>query len=328
MSLFARLKRIGIDTYMLLLIATVFLATVLPATGRGAVVLSHVAYYAIALLFFVYGAKLNTSAVVAGLTNWRLQFLVLAFTYIVFPLLGLGLFYSLKPFLDEFLGIGLLFLAVLPSTVQASIAFTSLAQGNVPAAVCAASLSNVIGVFLTPALAALLLQTSGSGINTDAIKGIALQILLPFILGQLARPLIGGWIVRQKMFTLSVDRGSILLIVYSAFSAGMVAGIWSQIDGQMLAIVIGADVLLLAVIILLGSGVGRLAKLPREDRMALFFCGVTKSLASGLPIANILFIGKPVSLIIVPLMLFHQIQLFVCAIIARRHANRLVVVPG
>jgi len=99
-------------------------------------------------------------------------------------------------------------------------------------------------------------------------------------------------------------------------------------DGQMLAIVIGADVLLLAVIILLGSGVGRLAKLPREDRMALFFCGVTKSLASGLPIANILFIGKPVSLIIVPLMLFHQIQLFVCAIIARRHANRLVVVPG
>jgi len=328
MSFFGRLKRIGIDTYMLLLIGTVILAAVLPASGGGAVVVSQVAYYAVALLFFVYGAKLNTSAVVAGLTNWRLQFLVLAFTYIAFPLFGLALFYGLGPWLDEYLALGLLFLAVLPSTVQSSIAFTSLAQGNVPAAVCAASLSNLVGVFLTPALAALLLHTSGEGVNTDAVEGIAIQILLPFVLGQIARPLIGEWIARHRMVTLVVDRGSILLIVYSAFSAGMVAGIWSQIDGSMLAIIITADILLLAAVMLLGRMVGQLTVLPHEDRMVLLFCGVTKSLASGLPIANILFAGQPVSLIILPLMLFHQIQLFVCAIIAQRHANRLVMVPG
>jgi len=328
MSLFGRLKRIGIDTYMLLLIATVVLAAVLPASGRGADIVSEVAYFAVALLFFVYGAKLNTSAVVAGLTNWRLQLLVLAFTYVAFPVFGLALVYGLGPWLDDNLGVGLILLAVLPSTVQSSIAFTSLAQGNVPAAVCAASLSNLVGVFLTPALAALLLHASGGGINTDAIEGIAVQILLPFVLGQIARPLIGGWIAKHRFVTLLVDRGSILLIVYSAFSAGMVAGIWSQIDGLMLTIVIIADILLLFAIILLSWGAGRLAKLCHEDQMVLLFCGVTKSLASGLPIAKILFSGQPVGLIIVPLMLFHQIQLFVCAIIAQRYANRLVVVPS
>lgn len=322
MSLASRLKRIGLDTYLFLLIGTVVLATVLPASGLGAQIVSRVAYFAVALLFFIYGAKLDTASVVAGMTNWRLQLLVFATTYVLFPLVGLGLSASLAPWVDPNIALGILFLAVLPSTVQSSIAFTSMAQGNVPAAVCAASLSNLVGVVLTPALAAVLFHTSGVGINADAVLSIGIQILLPFVVGQLMRRWIGGWIARHKKVTLFVDRGSILLIVYSAFSAGVVAGVWQQVDGTTLALLVAADVLLLAIIIGATLATSRLARLSHADGMVMLFCGSTKSLASGLPIANILFVGQPVSLIILPLMLFHQLQLFVCAIIAQRQAYR------
>jgi len=324
MSLQAKLKRIGLDTYLFLLLGTVALATVLPASGLGAVVVSKVAYYAVALLFFLYGAKLNSAAVLAGLANWRLQLLVFGATYLAFPLLGLGLSSALSPWLDPNLVLGILFLAVLPSTVQSSIAFTALARGNVPAAVCAASVSNLVGVFLTPALAALLLHTGGAGgINADAVFSICLQILLPFALGQLLRRWVGKWIERNKRLTLVVDRGSILLIVYSAFSAGIVAGVWNQVEPSMLAMVVAADIVLLFAIMMFGRLAAKAAGMSYEDNAVMLFCGSTKSLASGLPIANILFAGQAISLIVLPLMLFHQIQLLVCAVIAQRHANRL-----
>ncbi|SEQ48585.1 solute carrier family 10 (sodium/bile acid cotransporter), member 7 [Devosia sp. YR412] len=249
--------------------------------------------------------------------------LVFGTTYLVFPLVGLGLSWSLAPWIDPSIALGILFLAVLPSTVQSSIAFTSMAQGNVPAAVCAASLSNLVGVVVTPALAALLLSTSGMGIRLDAVFGIAVQILLPFVVGQLLRRWIGAWIVRHKKVTLFVDRGSILLIVYSAFSAGMVAGIWQQVSGTTLILLVAADIVLLAVIIGASILTSRAARLTHADSMVMLFCGSTKSLASGLPIANILFVGQSISLIVLPLMLFHQLQLFVCAVLAQRQAHRL-----
>ena len=323
MSLSTRLKRIGLDTYLFLLLGTVVLAAILPASGIGAQIVSKVAYFAVALLFFIYGAKLDTASVVAGMTNWKLQLLVFATTYLLFPLVGLGLSSALSPWIDPSIALGILFLAVLPSTVQSSIAFTSMAQGNVPAAVCAASLSNLVGVVLTPLLAALLFHTSGVGVSMDAIISIGVQILLPFVLGQVLRRWVGAWIVRHKKVTLFVDRGSILLIVYSAFSAGMVAGVWQQVDGLTLALLVGADMVLLAVIIAASVLTSRAAKLSHADSMVMLFCGSTKSLASGLPIANILFIGQPISLIVLPLMLFHQLQLVVCAILAQRQAHRL-----
>lgn len=323
MSLNSRLKRIGFDSYLLMLLGTVILASLLPARGMGAVLLSQVAYFAVALLFFLYGAKLNTGAIVAGLANWRLQALVFGSTFIAFPVAGLVLSSALSPWLRPEIVIGILYLAVLPSTVQSSIAFTSIAHGNVPAAVCAASISNLLGVFITPLFAALLLHTSGEGgIDLGSMLDIGVQILLPFALGQLMRPLVGKFIQRHAKLTQIVDRGSILLIVYSAFSAGMVAGIWQQVDVSTLAIMIGADALLLAVIMIGTSLVGRLSGLVREDRLVLLFCGSKKSLASGLPMANILFAGQTVSLIVLPLMIFHQIQLFVCAVIAQRAGHR------
>jgi solute carrier family 10 (sodium/bile acid cotransporter), member 7 len=211
---------------------------------------------------------------------------------------------------------------VLPSTVQSSIAFTSIARGNVPAALCSASISNLAGIVVTPLLVALLLSTHGGGFSLDALRDIALQLLLPFVLGQLARPLIGNWIVEHKQLTSFVDRGSILLIVYGAFSEGMVAGVWSQLSWQSLALVIVLDMLLLATALVITTVLSRRLGFSREDEIAIVFCGSKKSMASGIPMANILFAGQAVSLIVLPLMLFHQIQLMACAALARRYAQR------
>ena len=312
------LKRIGIDTYMLLLVGTVALGLILPARGIAAEALRGVTFWAVTLLFFLYGAKLDPASVRAGLLNWRLQGLTFAATYLLFPVLGLILAAVFGGVLGPQLTLGLLFLCVLPSTVQSSIAFTSIAGGNVPAAICAASLSNLIGVALTPLLVAQLLHQDGGGISLDAIEKIALQILLPFILGQILRPWIGGFVQRHKLLTMVVDRGSILLIVYSAFGAGTVAGIWSAIPAPSLILCLAVVTLLLALAMGIMVAAGRITHMPHEDRAVLFFCGSTKSLASGLPIATAIFPAATVGATVLPVMIYHMTQLLVCSAIAQR----------
>lgn len=312
------LKRFGIDGYMVLLLAMVLAGVLLPAQGALAAGLKQVTWGAVALLFFLYGAKLDPGALRAELLNWRLQGLTFGATYLLFPLLGLGFAAVFGPLLGGTVTLGLLFLAVLPSTVQSSIAFTALAGGNVPAAICAASLSNLIGVVLTPLLVALLLHREGGGGGLGAFLGIATQILLPFALGQILRPRIGGFVSRHKRLTLAVDRGAILLIVYAAFSAGTVSGLWQAIPAPRLILLAAVIALFLASGMLAMCAAGRLFRLPRADRAALFYCGATKSIATGLPIAAALFPPAQVGAIVLPAMLYHMSQLLVCAFLAQR----------
>ncbi|MCR7737687.1 bile acid:sodium symporter, partial [Pseudomonas aeruginosa] len=207
------------DNFTLALIATVLLATFLPCSGQTAVVFEWVTNIGIGLLFFLHGAKLSRQAIVAGMTHWRLHLLVFACTFVMFPLLGLALKPALSPMVTPELYLGILFLCALPATVQSSIAFTSLARGNVPAAVCSASVSSLLGVFLTPLLVKLLLGAEGeTGNALDAIGKITLQLLVPFIAGQVLRRWIGAWVERNKPVLRYVDQGSILLVVYTAFS--------------------------------------------------------------------------------------------------------------
>ena len=316
------LLRRFIDPYLVLLIATVGLAVVLPARGAGAVVASGSVTVAVALLFFIYGARLAPSAIWSGLTHWRLQSLVLASTFILFPLLGLLLTRVVGTALPSEIVVGLLFLCLLPSTVQSSIAFTSIARGNVAAALCSASVSNLVGVAVTPLLVGVLLSSAGGGISLDGFRSIAIQILVPFAAGQAVRPLIGGWLLRHKLLTSIVDRGSILLVVYSAFSAGMVAHVWAGVSPMDLAIVVGIDFVLLGAVLVSTTLASRRLGFDKEDQIAIVFCGSKKSMASGIPMAAILFPAHSISLIVLPLMLFHQIQLFVCATMARRYARR------
>lgn len=314
------LKRLGIDTYMLVLLATVLASLMLPAQGIVAEGLGHATFWAVALLFFLYGTKLDSGAVRAGLTNWRLQGLTLGATYVMFPLISLALAAIFSPLLGPTVTLGLLFLAVLPSTVQSSIAFTSIAGGNVPAAICAASVSNLAGVVLAPALVALVLHQGGGGVSVDAISKIGTQILLPFVLGQILRPWVGGFVKRHIFLTMVVDRGSIILIVYSAFSAGTVSGLWAAIPLITLIVLFVVVWVFLALIMGAMIAIGRASKLPYPDRAVLFFCGSTKSLASGLPIATALFAQDMVGAIVLPLMIYHMSQLLVCAFLSQKAA--------
>jgi solute carrier family 10 (sodium/bile acid cotransporter), member 7 len=316
------LSRFSFDPYLLALIGAVAVAVLLPARGAAAPLMDHLVSAAIAVLFFLYGARLSPQAVLAGLTNWRLQGLVLTSSFVLFPVVGLVVTSLSRRWVSPDLALGLMFVCVLPSTVQSSIAFTSIAKGNVPAALCSASVSNMLGIVLTPALVALLLKAHGSGMNLKAIGDIAVQLLLPFVAGQAVRPLIGAWLLRHTVITSIVDRGSVLLVVYAAFSAGMVAGLWSQLSLPTLALVIVLNVVILALVLAFTTLVSRSAGFSTEDEIAIVFCGSKKSLAAGIPMANILFAAHAVGLIVLPLMLFHQAQLFACATLARRYSRR------
>ncbi|WP_347304111.1 bile acid:sodium symporter family protein [Croceibacterium sp. TMG7-5b_MA50] len=316
------LSRLRIDSYILLLVGTVILASLLPARGVGATIADDAANVAIVLLFFLHGARLSRQAVMNGARHWRLHLTTGAVTFVLFPLLGLGI-WSL-PVLDPALRTGLLFLTLLPSTVQSSIAFTAMARGNVAAAVCSAAFSNLAGIALTPLLVALLIggQDNGSAISGAGVVTIVTQLLLPFLAGHLLQPRIGGWVARQKRMLTVVDRGSVLLVVYTAFSAAVVEGLWGQVSLTDLLTIAGVSLLLLAIVLGATAMLGRLFGFAREDRIVLLFCGSKKSLASGVPMAGVLFVPAEVGTVLLPVMIFHQLQLMVCAWLAGRYARQ------
>ena len=311
------------DPFLLCLIATVAGASFAPVRGAAIPWVEAATDFAIALLFFLHGAKLSRAAVLAGAGNWRLHLYVLTSTYILFPAIGLSLFALLRGYGDGLLLTGLLYLSLLPSTVQSSIAFTAIAGGNVAAAVCSASLSNIVGIILTPLLVGLFMAVDGggNGFSWHSVQAIALQLLVPFLAGHLLRPWIAAFIDRHKKLLMPVDRGSILLVVYTAFSAAVVDGIWSQVGIADLSLLLLLSLLMLIIVMGANLGLARLVGLPRADMIVLLFCGSKKSLVSGVPMAGALFPAAQVGVIILPLMIFHQIQLFLCAALAGRFAR-------
>ncbi len=316
-----RLSQLRPDAFTLSLLATVALASALPCRGGFAVVMQHATTAAIVLLFFLHGAKLSREAILGGLGAWRVHLAVFASTFGLFPLLGLATRLLPGWLMSPAIAPGLVFLCLLPSTVQSSIAFTSIAGGNVPAAVCSASGSSLIGIFLTPLLAAVLMGAHGrGGGELAAVESVAVELLAPFIVGHFSRPLIGRWIDGNKAVLNLVDRGSILLVVYTAFSAAVVQGLWRRLSGLDLVQVFVWDVALLAAALSLTMAAAHALRFSRADEITTVFCGSKKSLAAGVPMAGVLFPAATVGPILVPLMLFHQIQLMVCAVIARRYA--------
>jgi solute carrier family 10 (sodium/bile acid cotransporter), member 7 len=317
------------DRFTCALLCTVLLASVLPCRGATAHVFGVLTDAAIALLFFLHGAKLSRDAVLAGLTNWRLHLTVLASTFALFPLLGFLLKPLLSPLVTPDLYLGVLFLCTLPSTVQSSIAFTSIARGNVSAAVCAASASSLLGIFITPLLVGVLLEAHGQGgMSWDAVGGIVMQLLVPFVAGQVAQRWIGGWVQQHKPLVGLVDQGSILLVVYTAFSAAVLEGLWKQTPLPVLGGLLIVNAILLALALLATTYGARVLGFDKEDEITIVFCGSKKSLASGVPMAKVLFAGHPLGMIVLPIMLFHQVQLMTCAVLSRRYARRFDAAPS
>jgi sodium/bile acid cotransporter 7 len=318
------------DNFTLLLVTTVLVASLFPAKGQVAVSFNLITTLAIGLLFFLHGAKLSREAVVQGALHWRLHLTVLLATFALFPLLGLVFKPLLLPLVTPDLYLGILFLCTLPSTVQSSIAFTSVARGNVPAAVCSASASNLLGIFLTPVLVGLLVVTHSQGKGSfDSILNIVMQLLLPFVAGQIARRWISKWLDKHKIILKMVDQGSILLVVYTAFSEAVVQGLWHELPPLSLVGLMLVVMLLLFVMLTIATLASRRLGFNKEDEITIVFCGSKKSLASGVPMAKVLFAGHTVGMIVLPLMLFHQVQLMVCAVLAKRYAARPVeIVAG
>lgn len=314
-----------IDPFLIKLLVAVLIASLLPARGDSADVLNWLTTFAIALLFFMHGARLSRDAIVSGMMHWRLHATIFAMTFVLFPVLGLLGAPLTRLYLTPELQSGLLFLCCLPATVQSAIAFTSMARGNVPAAVCSASASSLLGVFITPVLVGLLILDTGSsstGLQYGVVGKIMLQLLLPFVAGHLSRPIIGTWVARRNAMLKQLDQGAILLVVYTAFSAAVIDGLWARTSlSSMLAVVV-ISVILLSLVMLISLGASRLMGLSIEDRIVLLFCGSKKSLATGIPMANILFASQVAGSIVLPLMVFHQIQLIASAVIAGAYARR------
>jgi len=300
------------------MLAAVLLASLVPVRGAVAAAVDGLTRAAIFALFFLHGVRLPREALLSGVTDWRLPVAILASTFLVFPLAGLGLEALFPGILQPELWAGILFLCALPSTVQSSIAFTSMAGGNVAGAVAAAAFSNLVGVFLTPLLVALLLDTQGAEISAAGIGKIAGLLFLPFLVGHALRPLLFPLVKDRPGLTTIVDKGTILLAVYGAFSAAMIEGIWQRVPPLALASLTAVCLLLLALILLATWVIGRAGGFPSDSRAAIFFCGSVKSLASGAPMARILFPGAAAGMVILPIMLFHTFQLIVCAWIAAR----------
>lgn len=312
------LKLLALDRFTILLIAMVVLASILPISGQAALIFGKITTIAIAILFFLHGAKLSREAVIEGILHWKLHGLVFAFTFLVFPLLGLMAKPVLEPLLGQQLYWGFLFMCFLPSTVQSSIAFTSVAKGNVAAAVCSASFSNLIGMFITPILVSIFIfgQSKHNYDPTSSIIEITLLLLVPFVLGQLLRPYVFPLMQKMPKIVKVFDQGSILMVVYGAFSGAVVAGLWHQVSLSTLIYLTLACSILLTVIMQLALYVPKWLGFSKADQISIFFCGSKKTLASGVPMAQILFIGQPLGMIVLPIMIFHQIQLMVCGVIA------------
>jgi sodium/bile acid cotransporter 7 len=311
----AILRRLIPDPFILALMFTLLLATILPARGQAAVMVGWLSTAAVVLLFFFHGAKLARETVFAALLHWRLHAVIIGSTFVMFPLMALALSRAFPGLMPQPLWIGILFLAALPSTVQSSIAFVSMARGNVPGAIAAASASQLLGVLL-------MAGAHGAEVSFGQIGSVLMLILAPFVAGHLMRPSIGGWVQRRKSTIAITDRAAILIAVYSAFSAAVIEGVWSRVPPATFGILIAVCAAMLGFALCFTHFAGRLLRFGREDEITILFCGTKKSLVQGVPMARVLFAGPDLGLILLPIMVFHQMQLMVCAWIARRYAER------
>ncbi len=305
-----------------MLLATLALATLFPAPDDVAAQLDIAATAAVMLLFFLHGLKLPRENLVAAVVNWRLHLFILGITYLIFPLIGLALTTLWPSLLPADLWAGVLFLCALPSTVQMSIAFTSMARGNVAASVTSAAASNLLGIVLTPLIAGALLHAQGGEIGLSSIRTVALVLLLPFVVGHLLRRWLADWAARSKQLISWSDRFTILLSVYGAFSAAAKDGIWSRLPLTTLLVTALVCAVMLAIVMLCALNGARLAGFARDEQRSALYCGSFKSVVSGVPMARVLFPSADIGAMILPLMIYHQLQMMVSATLAPRQAKQ------
>jgi sodium/bile acid cotransporter 7 len=316
----------GLDWFLLGMVAATLLAWLLPDPGaRGGVLHPELLNkLGVALIFFLHGLLLSFAALRAGTLLWRLHLVVQLSTYVVCPLCGLAALALLGAHLDPSLSLGIFYLCALPSTVSSSVAMTAAARGNVPAAVFNATFSSVLGVFVTPLWVGLVMGASGAGLPLGSVVlDLCVWLLLPLALGQLFRPICGAWALRHKPKINIVDRCTILLLVYTSFCDSVKSGVWLGSGLGPLLATLAFCCVLLALLLAAVNAVCKRLGFSTEDRIAAVLCGSKKTLASGVPMARLMFADQPgLSLILLPIMIYHPLQLVVCGWLAGRLAAR------
>lgn len=274
----------------------------------------------IALIFFLHGLALSFAALKAGTLRWPVHVVVQTSTFLLFPLLGFVLYAALARVASPELRLGVFYLCALPSTVSSSVALTAAARGNVAAALFNATLSSLLGVFLTPLWVAMLLRSGGHASPLGpVILDLVKWLVVPLVVGQLCRPWLGGWAAKNKRGINRADRATILVLVYTSFCDSFQQGVWTSRGWVMVAAVGGLAALILALVLAATAGASRLLRFSREDRIAAMFCGSKKTLASGVPMARLIFGAHPgIGLILLPIMIYHPLQLVICGLLAQR----------
>ncbi|MBY7913675.1 bile acid:sodium symporter [Vibrio fluvialis] len=323
MNVLAKIKK---EWFLVGMVVAILLATVTSEFGRsgGVIHLDQLTGIGIAIVFFLHGLGLSPQAIKAGLTNWRLHVYIQMATFVVYPILWVIFGEAFLAYMPPALAFGFCYLLVLPSTISSSVAMTSVGKGNVPGAIFNASLSSILGVFITPLLIQLFMGFEGVQLDLlDSVISISKLLLLPMIAGQIMRPYLVAWVDRHKAVVNKVDKYVILLIVYNAFCDSVVNGIWSEFSVGLLATsIIICTVILLVMVHLIQWGARR-TKFTLPDEVAAVFCGTKKTLAAGIPMAKVIFGADPsLGMILLPIMLYHPIQIFYCAVLANRYARQ------
>lgn len=308
----------GVDPLVRLLAAAIVLASVLPVTGNGRVVAQGISDAAIFLLFLLNGLRLPRTEVRRGIGHVRLLLPLALWCFVVMGMAGWGLSLAADGWMPQQVALGLLFLGVLPSTVQSATAYSSLAGGNVAISVVAAAVINIAGVFVSAPLFSLLAGSNAAPFDMAALERIGLILLLPFAIGQLAQGRFGHLVREHRQVATWMDRTSIAIAVYVAFSGAVEQGLWGRVDMAAWA------ALMLAVALFLGFGfigawlLGGALRLSRADRISFLFAGAQKSIALGAPLASVLFPPAIAGLLLLPVLAYHLLQLVISAPLAGR----------
>ncbi|WPP49863.1 bile acid:sodium symporter family protein [Catalinimonas niigatensis] len=314
-----------LDKFVLAIAIAVILAYYFPqlSADNAYVTLNEVSSVGIALIFFFYGLKLSPEKIKAGLKNWKLHIVIQSSTFLIFPLIVLIFYPFLQNEQQRIIWLSVFFLAVLPSTVSSSVVMVSMAKGNIPAAIFNASISGIIGIFVTPLWMGLFLHQQQNNFNFSEIYfQLIVQIIIPVILGILLQPKLGKLATRFSKELSMFDKSIILLIVYKSFAESFETGIFSGIKWIDLVILFMLVLVLFFMVYAIVYTISSLFSFSREDKITALFCGSKKSLVHGTVFSKVLFSNLAFAgLMLLPLMLFHAFQLLIVSIIAGRFAR-------
>lgn len=320
------IKKLKKEWFLVGMVIAIILAILTPNVGRsgGWVHLDLLTGLGVALVFFLHGLGLSPAAIKAGISNWRLHIYIQLATFLFYPLIWVVLGESFLAYMPPALAFGFCYLFVLPSTISSSVAMTSVGKGNVPAAIFNASLSSVLGIFITPLLIQLFMGFEGVELDLMAsVTSIAQLLLLPMIVGQLARPFLLAKAEKHKSTVNKVDKYVILMIVYNAFCDSVANGIWQEFS---LGLLVTSFTICLFILLIMVHSIqwgARRCHFDLPDEVAAVFCGTKKTLAAGIPMAKVIFAGDPaLGMILLPIMLYHPIQIFYCAMLANRYVKQ------